>query len=56
MSKNSSKGSSGLVWVPWIKWENDEIQCAPVGFETMEAVKKYADEKAAENGMKYTIF
>lgn len=54
-TRNSGKSRRALEWIPWIRWENHEIQCAPVGMETMEAVKKYAEEKAAENGMEYTI-
>lgn len=55
MEKNSSKGRRALEWVPWIRWENHEIQCAPKGLETMESVKEYAEKKAAENGMSYVI-
>lgn len=51
----SQDSGRGLVWVPWIRWENHEIQCAPVGLETMEEVKEYAEKKSAENGMGYVI-
>lgn len=44
-----------MVWVPWIRWDNNTIQCAPVGLETMEQVKEYAEKESAENGMRYVI-
>ena len=53
-TRNSGRSKS-LVWVPWIRWENNEVQCAPVGLETIEAVKEYAEKRAAENGMSYVI-
>lgn len=47
--------SSGMVWVPWIRWEDHTIQCAPVGMDTLEKVKEYAENKSHENGMRYEI-
>lgn len=45
----------GLVWVPWIRWEDNTIQCAPAGLDTMEQVKAYAEKRSIENGMRYVI-
>ncbi|EOS38041.1 hypothetical protein C808_03085 [Lachnospiraceae bacterium M18-1] len=46
---------SGMAWVPWIRWEDNTIQCAPAGLDTMEQVEEYAERKSIENGMKYLI-
>lgn len=46
---------SGMEWVPWIRWEDNTIQCAPAGLDTMEQVKAYAEKRSMENGMRYVI-
>lgn len=45
----------GIDWVPWIRWEDNTIQCVPAGLENIDQVKEYADKKSAENGMGYLI-
>lgn len=45
----------GMAWVPWIRWEDNTIQCAPAGLDTLEQVKEYAEKRSIENGMKYMI-
>lgn len=55
MAAKNIGSTNGTVWVPWIRWEDNTIQCAPVGLDTMEQVKEYAEKKSAENGMGYFI-
>ncbi len=45
----------GMAWVPWIRWEDNTIQCAPAGLDTMEQVKEYAERRSVETGMGYVI-
>lgn len=49
------RNRSGMVWVPWIRWEDNTIQCVPAGLDTLEQVEEYAEKKSAENGMRYQI-
>lgn len=46
---------SGMAWVPWIRWEDNTIQCAPSGLDTLEQVKEYAEKRSVETGMGYVI-
>lgn len=55
MAAGKYKDHRGLVWVPWIRWEDNTIQCAPAGLDTMEQVEEYEEKRSMENGMRYVI-
>lgn len=55
MAAGKYRDSIGMEWVPWIRWEDNTIQCAPAGLDTVEQVEEYAKRKSVENGMQYVI-
>ena len=55
MAAGKHSSHRGMVWVPWIRWEDNTIQCAPIGLDIMEQVEEYAEKRSMENGMRYVI-